>query len=53
MSNEAVCRAAPATPALLKIYKDSLFYDLNPHLQPLGRGGAVKIFSQTISQSVS
>ena len=29
----------------------SVFYDWKHHFQPLGRGGAVKIFSQTMSQS--
>ena len=33
--------------------KSSLFYDLKHHLQQLGRGSAVRIFSKTISQVIS
>ena len=33
--------------------KDSVFYDWKPHIQPLGPGGAVKIFSQTVTESIN
>ena len=36
-----------------KIYYHSQFNDLKPHLQPLGRVGAVKIYSQTISDIIN
>ena len=38
----------------LKKLWHSLFYDWKHHLEPLGRGGAVKIFSQsTLNESIS
>ena len=33
-----------------KKIKHSLFYDLKHHLLPLGRGGTIKIFPQTMSE---
>ena len=38
---------------LKKKLQYSLFYDWKHHLQPLGRGSAVKMFSQTISQLIN
>ena len=37
----------------LKKLQHSLFYDRKHHLQPLGHGGAVKIFSQIIADLIN
>ena len=36
-----------------RIYKSSLFQDWMHHFQPFGHGGGIKIFSQSVSQSVT
>ena len=44
------CRNSWTSNAILMSFKiKNLFYDWKHHFKPLGRGGAVKIFSQTMS----
>ena len=57
MKNKPAAQAADADPSgfriSIQILTSLFFYDWKLHLPPLGRGGAVKIFSQTITELIN